>query len=96
MSNLDATALDDPVGESPRGHHAHLARLLGRAVTYQPDVATFSSVTKGPHAEERADLAKLLSVRGQGRLPRSRILVTTASKRFRSRAAPSRRTSSAS
>ncbi|WP_459712252.1 GNAT family N-acetyltransferase [Actinophytocola sp. KF-1] len=49
--------LDDPVGESLRGHHAHLARTLGGALTYEPDVATFSSLT-GPEAW--ADLAKLL------------------------------------
>ena len=60
MSNLDATALDDPVGESLRGHHAHLARVLGRAATYLPEVATFSAVTSGPDGQEWADLAKLL------------------------------------
>ncbi len=48
--------LDDPVGETLRGHHAHLARTLGGAVTYQPDVATFSSLT----GNAWADLAKLL------------------------------------
>jgi ribosomal protein S18 acetylase RimI-like enzyme len=60
MSNLGATALDDPVGESLRGHHAHLARVVGRAATYLPEVATFSAVTEGPHGQEWADLAKLL------------------------------------
>lgn len=53
----DDAVLDDPVGTSLRGHHAHLARVLGGAVTYEPGVATFSSVT-GP--EPWADLAKLL------------------------------------
>lgn len=60
MSNLGDTVLDDPVGESLRGHHAHLGRVLGRAATYLPDVATFSAVTRGPHGQEWADLAKLL------------------------------------
>ena len=49
--------LDDPVGESLRGHHAHLARTLGAALTYEPEVATFSSLTGG---DAWADLAKLL------------------------------------
>ncbi|SEH01036.1 FR47-like protein [Nonomuraea solani] len=60
MVNRDATVLDDPVGESLRGHHAHLARRLGRAATYQPEVATFSSVSADPDPEEWADLARLL------------------------------------
>ncbi|GAA2898666.1 GNAT family N-acetyltransferase [Streptosporangium fragile] len=65
MVNRDATVLDDPVGESLRGHHAHLARRLGRAATYQPGVATFSAVTADPDPREWADLARLL---GQGEL----------------------------
>ncbi|MFD5341039.1 GNAT family N-acetyltransferase [Streptomyces hawaiiensis] len=56
----DAVALDDPVGESLRGHHAHLARRLGGAVTYIPGVATFSAVSDEPDPEAWADLAKLL------------------------------------
>ncbi|MFI7677312.1 GNAT family N-acetyltransferase [Actinophytocola sp. NPDC049390] len=56
MSNLDDTTLDDPVGASLRSHHAALARTLGGAVTYQPDVATFSSLT----GDGWPDLAKLL------------------------------------
>ncbi|MFD5162261.1 GNAT family N-acetyltransferase [Streptomyces hawaiiensis] len=56
----DAVALDDPVGESLRGHHAHLARRLGGAVTYVPGVATFSAVSAEPDPEAWADLAKLL------------------------------------
>ncbi|MFJ5998852.1 GNAT family N-acetyltransferase [Streptomyces sp. NPDC092370] len=56
----DAAALDDPVGESLRGHHAHLARRLGGALTYEPTVATFSAVSAEPDAEAWADLAKLL------------------------------------
>ncbi|MEV6152460.1 GNAT family N-acetyltransferase [Nonomuraea sp. NPDC052129] len=65
MANRDATALDDPVGASLRGHHAHHARLLGGAATYQPDVATFSAVTADPDPQEWADLARLL---GRGEL----------------------------
>jgi ribosomal protein S18 acetylase RimI-like enzyme len=57
--NRDA-ALDDPVGESLRGRHAHLARTLGRAATYLPGVATFSSVGAEPGPGEWADLARLL------------------------------------
>ncbi|MEV1001052.1 GNAT family N-acetyltransferase [Nonomuraea sp. NPDC050202] len=60
MVSRDVPALDDPVGESLRGHHAHLARRLGRAATYQPGVATFSTVTPGAGPEEWADLARLL------------------------------------
>ncbi|MEV5104066.1 GNAT family N-acetyltransferase [Streptomyces massasporeus] len=56
----DAVALDDPVGASLRGHHAHLARRLGDAVTYVPGVATFSAVPAEPDAQAWADLAKLL------------------------------------
>jgi GNAT superfamily N-acetyltransferase len=57
LSNLGATPLDDPVGASLRGHHAHLARTLGGAVTYEQEVATFSSITGD---DAWADLAKLL------------------------------------
>ncbi|MFD8236703.1 GNAT family N-acetyltransferase [Streptomyces sp. NPDC059696] len=56
----DAAALDDPVGESLRGHHAHLARRLGGAATYVPGVATFSAVPAEPDAAAWQDLAKLL------------------------------------
>ncbi|GAA2143707.1 hypothetical protein [Actinomadura napierensis] len=55
-----AMALDDPVGESLRGHHAHLARRLGRAAAYLPGVATFSAVPADPDAADRDDLARLL------------------------------------
>ncbi|MEV0229530.1 GNAT family N-acetyltransferase [Nonomuraea sp. NPDC050786] len=65
MVNREATALDDPVGESLRGHHAHLARRLGRAATYQPEVATFSAITAEPGPDDWADLARLL---GRGEL----------------------------
>lgn len=53
-------ALDDPVGESLRGHHAHLARRVGSAATYLPDVTTFAAVPADPGAAEWADLARLL------------------------------------
>jgi ribosomal protein S18 acetylase RimI-like enzyme len=56
----DTVALDDPVGESLRGHHGHLARRLGGAVTYVPGVATFSAVSAEPDSGAWADLAKLL------------------------------------
>ncbi|MEU1105973.1 GNAT family N-acetyltransferase [Streptomyces tibetensis] len=56
----DVTALDDPVGESLRGHHAHLARRLGGAATYVPGVATFCAVPAEPDAAAWADLAKVL------------------------------------
>ncbi|MEU6687774.1 GNAT family N-acetyltransferase [Streptomyces sp. NPDC046832] len=56
----DAAALDDPVGESLRTHHAHLARRLGGAATYIPGVATFSAVPAEPDAAAWQDLAKLL------------------------------------
>ncbi|MFF8228841.1 GNAT family N-acetyltransferase [Streptomyces caelestis] len=56
----DATALDDPVGESLRGRHAELGRRFGRAATYLPDVATFSAVPAEADAADWADLARLL------------------------------------
>jgi ribosomal protein S18 acetylase RimI-like enzyme len=56
----DVAALDDPVGESLRGHHAHLACRLGGAATYVPGVATFSAVPSEPDAAAWADLAKVL------------------------------------
>ncbi|MFI0786271.1 GNAT family N-acetyltransferase [Streptomyces lydicus] len=63
--NGHSTALDDPVGESLRGRHAHLARRLGRAATYLPDVASFAAVSAAPDEAEWADLARLL---GRGEL----------------------------
>ncbi|WP_067170420.1 GNAT family N-acetyltransferase [Microtetraspora niveoalba] len=65
MVNRDVVALDDPVGESLRGLHAHLARRLGRTATYLPGVATFAAVSADPDAAEWADLARLL---GRGEL----------------------------
>ncbi|MEV7802468.1 GNAT family N-acetyltransferase [Microbispora sp. NPDC088329] len=65
MIDRDAVALDDPVGESLRGHHTHLARRSGRAAGYLPEVATFSTVSADPDPAEWADLARLL---GRGEL----------------------------
>lgn len=65
MADRDDAALDDPVRESLRGHHAHLARRLGRTATYPPEVSTFSTVSADPDAAEWADLARLL---GRGEL----------------------------
>ncbi|GAB2818621.1 GNAT family N-acetyltransferase [Streptomyces daliensis] len=61
----DTAVLDDPVGESLRGSHAHLARGLGHAVTYSRPFATFSAVSPTADAAEWADLAELL---GHGRV----------------------------
>jgi len=58
------TALDDPVGESLRGHHAHLARRHGGALTYAPDVATFVAVPVRPHLDDWSGLAQLLGAGG--------------------------------
>lgn len=65
MADRDDVPLDDPVGESLRGHHAHLARRFGRAAAYLPDVSTFSTVSGDADAAEWADLARLL---GRGEL----------------------------
>ncbi|KAA9379927.1 GNAT family N-acetyltransferase [Microbispora cellulosiformans] len=60
MIDRDTVALDDPVGESLRGHHAHLGRRLGRAAGYLPEVASFSTVSAEPDPAEWDDLARLL------------------------------------
>ncbi|WP_007025004.1 GNAT family N-acetyltransferase [Saccharomonospora iraqiensis] len=65
MVNRDTAALDDPVGGSLRGHHAHLARRLGQAATYLPDVATFATLPTEPKPDDWAELARLL---GRGEL----------------------------
>lgn len=65
MEDRDAVVLDDPVGESLRGHHTHLARRLGRAATYPPGVSTFSAVSIDPGPADWTDLARLL---GRGEL----------------------------
>ncbi|WP_225803913.1 GNAT family N-acetyltransferase [Streptomyces sp. NK15101] len=56
----DARVLDDPVGESLRGHHSDLGRRRGRAAAYLPEVATFSAVPADADAADWADLARLL------------------------------------
>lgn len=64
MTSADAAVLDDPVGESLRGQHADLARRLGRAATYLPEVATFSAVSPAADSAAWADLARLLGPGG--------------------------------
>ncbi|MZD07990.1 GNAT family N-acetyltransferase [Streptomyces sp. SID5785] len=59
-----ACVLDDPVGASLRGHHAHLARRHGLASGYAPDVATFVALPPGPGPAAWKDLAELLGGRG--------------------------------
>ena len=54
------TVLDDPVGESLRGRHASLARRRGRALSYEPSVASFSAVPLGATSDDWADLAALV------------------------------------
>lgn len=65
MVDRDAEVLDDPIGESLRGHHAHLARLVGRAATYTPEVATFCALPAEPDQDSWSELAELL---GRGEL----------------------------
>ncbi|OLT46998.1 GNAT family N-acetyltransferase [Saccharomonospora sp. CUA-673] len=64
MTMSDTSVLDDPVGTSLTGTHAHLARRVGRAVTFEADVATFSSVGTDPDLQSWADLARLLGPGG--------------------------------
>ncbi|MFE3147336.1 GNAT family N-acetyltransferase [Streptomyces sp. NPDC059218] len=64
MEGSNAVVLDDPVGASLRGRHAHLARGYGRAVTYLPEVATFCAVPAEPGPAEWADLTQLLGPGG--------------------------------
>ncbi|GAA1531652.1 GNAT family N-acetyltransferase [Dactylosporangium maewongense] len=56
--------LDDPVGQSLRGAHAHLARRVGDAATYQEGVSTFVAVPVRPTAADWDDLARLLGSGG--------------------------------
>ncbi|QNS08598.1 GNAT family N-acetyltransferase [Streptomyces xanthii] len=58
--NEKDSVLDDPVGASLRGAHAHLARRRGEAFTYQGDVATFAALPAAPDAAAWAELAALL------------------------------------
>nr|WTB10059.1 GNAT family N-acetyltransferase [Streptomyces antimycoticus] len=64
MAGGNTVVLDDPVGASLRGHHAHLARGRGGAVSYLPGVATFSAVPVEAGSAEWADLARLLGPGG--------------------------------
>lgn len=57
---MEISVLDDPVGESLRGTHAHLARRAGSVATYLPGVATFACVPRQPTESDWADLAVLL------------------------------------
>ncbi|GIE35098.1 GNAT family N-acetyltransferase [Actinoplanes italicus] len=57
--------LDDPVGRSLHGHHAHLARRVGSAATYRAGVARFAAVPPEPTGSDWDDLARLL---GSGRM----------------------------
>ena len=56
--------LDDPVGESLRGAHAHLARRHGRALAYACDVATFVAVPVEHGPADWTDLSALLGAGG--------------------------------
>ncbi|MEV4557648.1 GNAT family N-acetyltransferase [Kitasatospora sp. NPDC049285] len=60
MLDHDTAVLDDPVGASLRGAHAHLARRRGGALSYLPEVASFSSTGTAPDAAAWDDLAALL------------------------------------
>lgn len=50
----------DPVGESLRHRHAHLARRLGRASAYRSGVATFAAVDSDQDPRRWDDLAQLV------------------------------------
>ncbi|MCI3907392.1 GNAT family N-acetyltransferase [Streptomyces spectabilis] len=54
------TVLDNPVAESLLGQHAQLARRVGRAATYLPDVTTFCALPTEPDPADWSDLARLL------------------------------------
>ena len=60
MLRRDTDPLDDPVWESLRGHHSHLARRVGRAITYLPGVATFAAVEPDSDPSSWDDLVRLL------------------------------------
>ncbi|GGF48605.1 GNAT family N-acetyltransferase [Marmoricola endophyticus] len=64
MSRPGDEPLDEPVGESLRGAHAHLAQASGRALRYAPGVATFVSVPVEPTEQDWDDLASLLGPGG--------------------------------
>ncbi|BAL89705.1 putative GCN5-related N-acetyltransferase [Actinoplanes missouriensis 431] len=56
--------LDDPVRQSLLGRHAHLARRVGNAVTYEEGVATFAAVPADPSQGDWDDLGRLLGSGG--------------------------------
>lgn len=56
--------LDDPVGETLRGDHAHLARTHGRAIAYRQEVASFVAVPVEHGPQDWRDLAELLGPGG--------------------------------
>jgi GNAT superfamily N-acetyltransferase len=57
---LDDPVLDDPVAQSLLGRHRHLARRVGGALSYLPEVATFSAVLDAGAGSGWSDLARLL------------------------------------
>lgn len=56
--------LANPVWSSLNGAHASLARILGAARVYDPDVSVFAGMPDEPTAEAWADLAALLRTDG--------------------------------
>ncbi|MFE0463588.1 GNAT family N-acetyltransferase [Kitasatospora sp. NPDC058965] len=64
MVDRESAVLDNPVDASLRGRHAHLARRVGRAAGYLPEVATFAAVPDDPGPRDWADLAALLGPGG--------------------------------
>jgi ribosomal protein S18 acetylase RimI-like enzyme len=60
VGDVDTAVLDDPVGQSLRGRHSHLARRMGNAATYEAGVATFATVPATPAPADWDDLARLL------------------------------------
>lgn len=56
--------LDHPVWTSLAGSHARLARRVGSATTYLPDVSTFCAVAPDSGADGWSDMARLLGSGG--------------------------------
>ncbi len=56
----DTSVLDNPVEASLRGVHAPLARRVGAAVGYRPDVCSFAALGASPSGPDWQDLAKLV------------------------------------
>lgn len=55
----DAHPLDDPVGASLRGPHAHFAERRGRILRYPPEVTPWVALPDRPEAADWADAAAL-------------------------------------